>query len=269
MTDQSTARPLAGAHLILNNAAHAATGPNGYFAFPPLAAGSYDVACFAAGYDPVILTADVVVGLATTLNFALTAGSSTTTSTPAPGNIDGVVVDASTTSPVANATVTLSPGRVVATTDGQGRFSFTAVPAGGHLLQVSAAGYVRYRQPVPLLPGATLTINVTLVPKPASTTVTGTLVLTVTDQSTSQPLPTAVCFVDDQGPFFVDPATGGVTINNVPVGRHVILVEALQFQGTVVLADVTANQTTSQSVALTPQSASASASSDTNISSRR
>jgi outer membrane receptor protein involved in Fe transport len=62
------------------------------------------------------------------------------------GTLRGTVTDADFGSPVSGATVQLSGAGTTSTTDADGRYSFTAVPAGSYDLTVSREGYVRTRK---------------------------------------------------------------------------------------------------------------------------
>ena len=70
------------------------------------------------------------------------------TQQPGPSSVDGVVVKAGTSEPVAKATVELrmlgdNPGAAaVMTTGSDGRFSFAGIPSGRYRVQVSRSGYL-------------------------------------------------------------------------------------------------------------------------------
>lgn len=75
--------------------------------------------------------------------------------------VQGVVLDAATNQPVAGATVTIDTV-LTATTDAQGKFSFTQVPVGDVDVVITAAGYKDYSAPARLEPDKPLNLSITL-----------------------------------------------------------------------------------------------------------
>ena len=80
------------------------------------------------------------------------------------GDITGVVVDASTASPIAGATVTVITTGQSDTTDSNGNYLITGVPAGTHDVSASASGYITQTQSVTVTAGATTVANFALAP---------------------------------------------------------------------------------------------------------
>lgn len=84
----------------------------------------------------------------------------------APGIVTGLVVDSSTSEPVAGAIAFIAGTGIGASTGADGRFVLPPVPAGGYDLVLSRVGY--RRAVLRIAPGAsdTVTLNVSLVPAP-------------------------------------------------------------------------------------------------------
>ncbi len=83
------------------------------------------------------------------------------------GRLAGRVVESQRGRPVAGATVSIDRTDRRTVTGDDGRFSFGGVPAGGHVLRVSAPGFVdRVRPGVEVDPAGTVNLAVTLDPDP-------------------------------------------------------------------------------------------------------
>ncbi|MDT8307089.1 MAG: carboxypeptidase regulatory-like domain-containing protein [Anaerolineae bacterium] len=135
VTDAMTGDPVEGARIV-------ATGPierttftdaNGFYSFPVLSVGTYDVTASKFGYISETATGvEITVDATTVQDFALQ---------PAPsGSLSGTVSDNSG-DPVANATVTIL-GTPIAptTTDENGFYSFASVPEGTYDVHAEAGG---------------------------------------------------------------------------------------------------------------------------------
>ncbi len=134
VTDASTSSPLAGATVSVSGGASTTTDLSGFYSFSSVAAGSYSVSASKAGYTTSTANGVVVnAGQTTTQDFALTPS-------PATGTLQGTVTDASTSSPLAGATVSVSGGAST-TTDSSGFYSFSSVAAGSYSVSASKAGY--------------------------------------------------------------------------------------------------------------------------------
>src|SRR5256885_619161 len=90
----------------------------------------------------------------------------------AAGSLAGVVVDASTQNPLPGAVVTVhSPallGEQAATTDGEGAFEMTLLPAGTYGLTVRRDGFQPYAPEGLVLKGKKVRIKLAIVPVPAA-----------------------------------------------------------------------------------------------------
>src|SRR5437879_4401437 len=86
----------------------------------------------------------------------------TATPRPGPAVINGTVVANLTGLPISGATVSLSPGGLTTTTNGNGAFTFANVTPGTYTLSVSATLYTTSTQTVTVAPGQTLTLSIRL-----------------------------------------------------------------------------------------------------------
>ena len=80
------------------------------------------------------------------------------------GRISGIVLDATTRQPLADASITLVGTPYGTSTDDLGHFEIDHVKAGDLLLRIGYVGYETERRPLILVPGGDLTVNTRLVP---------------------------------------------------------------------------------------------------------
>ena len=243
--------PVADARLRIGERLHACTGELGAFAFPPLPEGTYAVECRAEGFATARQDASVVPGEATQLVFQLEVGDSDSDPVAGTGTVTGTVTDADTGDPLAGAAVELRTGRAEQTTAADGTFTFTDVPAGGGWLRVNAEGYLPLRIPLRLPDGASIDVPIELVTKPDPTTqATGTILVTVLDDTTGDPIDGAQVSIDGRGRIAAD-ETGQVEVTDVPVGRHMAIAGARGYQPKRERLEVVENETAAVELRLT------------------
>jgi hypothetical protein len=151
VTDSLTGRPIAGAAVSYSGGAVTTNG-SGAYSFTGVTEGSYAVSAGRAGYSGQSQQVSVGPGANAAQNFPLA---------PLPGTVAGTVVDVATGTPLAGATVSYSGGN--ASTDGQGRYSISAVTEGTYAFTASASGYSPQTQTAVVGPGATVSLNLSLV----------------------------------------------------------------------------------------------------------
>jgi TonB-linked SusC/RagA family outer membrane protein len=78
------------------------------------------------------------------------------------GAVQGVVVDAATATPLANAQVTIQGTTLGTLTNEQGRFELRNVPSGTHTLHVQRIGYAALTREIAISEGQTTTANISL-----------------------------------------------------------------------------------------------------------
>jgi hypothetical protein len=151
VTDSVTGRPISGAAVSYSGGA-TTTNASGAYSLSAVPEGSYAVSVSATGYNGQSKQVSVAPGADVVQGFALV---------PLPGTVAGTVSDVATGTPLTGATVSYSGGQT--TTDGAGRYSFATVVEGSYAFTASAAGYSPQAQTVSVGPGATVSLNLSLV----------------------------------------------------------------------------------------------------------
>ena len=149
------------------------------------------------------------------------------TPTPTPSQtkpaISGQVIDSVTRLPIVGATVSLSPGGVVALTDVNGNFSFRVNP-GTYTVTASAAGYSSAGQTVAVNGGQTQNVTLKLV----SLTATGSIKGMVTDSLTGAPIAGGIVKLSD-GLATPTDVNGNFSFPAVPYGTYTITASAIGY----------------------------------------
>ena len=151
VTDSVTGLPIAGAAVTYYDGA-TTTNASGGYSFAGVGEASYTVTVSAAGYTGQSTPVSVGPGAAVVQNFAVA---------PLPGIVSGTVVDTATGTPLSGVTVSYSGGTT--STDTTGHYSFPTVTEGSYAFTASLSGYSPRTQTVSVGPGATVSLNLSLV----------------------------------------------------------------------------------------------------------
>ncbi|MCL6580024.1 MAG: carboxypeptidase regulatory-like domain-containing protein [Firmicutes bacterium] len=230
VSSAATGLPLAGAEVALYDAAGVRLGatptaPDGGYRFDGLAPGAYSVTVTLAGYAQATVGVHPGPGETVTADLALE---------PNPGAVRGTVTDATTGLALAGVTVRLVTAAGVpvgvAVTDPAGLFLFEGLePAPGYVLLVSLSGYARAEVGVEVLPGATTSVALGLVPLPSE--VGGR----VTSAATGEPLVGAAVRVLDRAGLAVGTAVTGpdgrYSVSGLAAATYTVVGTALGYQG--------------------------------------
>ncbi len=209
------------------------TDAAGQYSAAGIAVTSYSMTAQAAGYQSQSATATVGGGSTTTQNFALT-GQAT--------RLSGTVSDASTTRPIAGATV--SAGTASAVTDANGAYTIAGLAPGTYTATATASGYTSQSASVTLTAGTTTTQNFALAPNPGA--ITGT----VTDAGTAAPISGAT--VSYSGGSTTTNSSGVYTLANVTEGSYSVTASATGYTNQSRTVTVGPGATATQNFALTP-----------------
>jgi hypothetical protein len=126
---------IAGAN-VASSSASTLTDANGNFTLPNLPVGSVLLTASANGFASLGKTVTIASGQTTTVNFALAAS----------GSINGRITNASTDTALSGVTVTYDFGST--TSDANGYYAFSSVPAGTYTVIAQKSGWVSASTPV-------------------------------------------------------------------------------------------------------------------------
>ena len=177
------------------------------------------------------------------------AGIQGTVASGTAGQLAGTVVDASSTQPIAAASVSLSgAATATATAAANGSFAFTGLAAGSYQLTITAAGYSPATRTVTLAAGQSLNLgNISLAANLTSATVAGT----VTDAATSTPLSgVTVTVTSGSTQTAKTGASGTYFVSNVTPGNVTVSAALSGYQTATGSATLVAGQTAAFSPAL-------------------
>ncbi|TME80751.1 MAG: hypothetical protein E6I43_13045, partial [Chloroflexi bacterium] len=204
----------------------------GRYSIPGIAVTSYSLTAQASGYQSQAATATVGGGSTTTKNFALT-GQAT--------QLSGTVTDASTSRPIAGATVSAGTGSAI--TDANGAYTIAGLAPGTYTATATASGYASQSTSVTLTTGSTTTQNFALAPNP------GTITGTVTDAGTGAPIAGAT--VSYSGGSTSTDGSGAYTLANVAEGSYSVTASATGYASQSRTVTVGPGATATQNFALT------------------
>lgn len=151
VTDSVTGLPVAGAAVAYSGGA-TSTNASGIYTLAGVAESSYTLGVSADGYSGQSTQISVGPGAAVVQNFALA---------PLPGIVAGTVVDATTGIPLSGVTVSYSGGAT--STDSSGQYAFPTVTEGSYGFTAALSGYSPQTQTVSVGPGATVSLDLSLV----------------------------------------------------------------------------------------------------------
>jgi hypothetical protein len=183
------------------------TDSNGNYSLTGVPVGTIQLVASAAGFQSSSQTVTIQSGVNATANFTLAVAAGT-------GTVAGKVTNASTGGAISGATVGYSGGS--ATTDSNGSYSLTGVPAGSIQLTASATGFQSSTQTVTIQSGVNATANFTLAVAASTGTVTGK----VTNISTGGVISGAT--VSWSGGSATSNSSGTYTLTGVTAGTQTI-----------------------------------------------
>jgi len=245
VTNASTGVGIPGATVLVFDSftliASLLTDTNGDYSVSGLAPDRYIVVADAQNFEIEAIGATVTSNNTTTVNFALD---------PNPGIISGTVTDAATTDPIAGATIEIFDRTVliaVAITDPNGTYQVIDLAPGDYFVVAGKDSYQIQFAAATVLSNETTTVNFALISDP------GTISGTVTDASTTDPIPNATVAVF-QGTTFIHfeltDSSGDYTISNLAPGTYTVLAFAEGFQAAFSTETVVANSVTTANFAL-------------------
>lgn len=195
ITNSTTGKPIPNASISLSPLnVSTRSGSDGYYEFKEIESGQYKLQVTANGYVSVTRQINITEGSNLSYDIQLIPESSTpgtddeTNETdPTPNepedsdddlqpdeeetlySIFGTITNFSTGSPVANATITLSPKNVFTTSNTAGYYEFNEVESGQYDLEIIADNFVTTSRRINMTQGSNLSYDIQLVPKSDNT----------------------------------------------------------------------------------------------------
>lgn len=248
VTNAANNQPIAGVQLLVGIPFgpiyySAITDGAGNYALNDVKAGSITIYALAVGFQFAQANVTVVANQTTTQNFLLQPD------TPGAGTITGFVRSAASGNPpVDGATITVAGTSLSTTSGANGSYTLSNVPPGAQTLNASKPGFRAATAQVTVISGQTVTQDISLSPDPGTGTITGT----VRNAATGNPLDGATVAVAGTSISMTTSANGVYTLNNVPAGAQTLNASANGFIATTTPVTVTAGQTVTQNISLSP-----------------
>ncbi len=155
VVDVITNAAISGATLTLGQSTQASAA-DGTFEFTALSAGAFSLGVSASTYQTVTATGSLVAGPNDIGSVALAKAAATS-------SISGVVVDASTNTPVAGALVAVQGTALTATSGADGKYAIAGITTTSFKLLVSAASYLTSTQNISLQQVGVAVIDIKLI----------------------------------------------------------------------------------------------------------
>jgi hypothetical protein len=199
------------------------------------------------GVDPASYEITAEAMLATDLDPLNNKKTASAYVNPPLGNIEGIVKDANTDSPIAGVTVTA--GTYTNTTNADGYYEISDVPAGTYTVTASKDGFqTASKTGIGVVAGQATNLNFTLTPLPTNGNIAGI----VSDASTGNPIEGAN--ITTNGYFDITDANGHYNISSIPAGTYTVTASKDGYESSsstnIVVA---AGQTTTVDFQLTPK----------------
>ncbi len=161
------------------------------------------------------------------------------------GTVSGLVTNSANSQPVSGANVSADTGQND-TTDGNGNYALSPVPAGTRTISVTASGYDPQNQQATVNDGQDTSVNFALVAETSGGS--GTVKGTVTDASGTKLSDVEVS--TDTGPSAITNKGGKYTIQDVPAGSRTMTASRIGYVTQQKAAAVTAGSTETVNFAL-------------------
>lgn len=171
------------------------------------------------------------------------------------GTVRGTVRNAANNQPIAGASILVGiPFGAVfysAFTDANGNYVLNDIPAGRLTIYAGADGFTAAQATTTVVANATTTQDFALTPEGGGAT-TGTITGVVRNAANNQPVSGVVITVAGTNLSTTSGADGSYTLSNVPAGAQTLNASKSGFRSATVQVTVTAGQTVTQDIALTP-----------------
>lgn len=236
VTDKAGGQGVSGATVSYSGGS-TTTAADGSYTLNGVLVGEHVVRVAAPGYATASSALYAQGGGAATLDFTLAP----------PATLHGTVTQQGSGMPIVGATITYIGGLV--TTDIDGSYTINGIESGSRAIAVAATGYQSSEQLVDLPPNGTVTLDLTLTPKP--TYIAGE----VRNSITNEPIVGATVTYSGGAESATTDALGRYQLDNTPPGTHTVTVAMNGYIGASQSAVVTLGAYTITDFALDPTSA--------------
>ncbi|MGH8507042.1 MAG: carboxypeptidase regulatory-like domain-containing protein [Stenotrophobium sp.] len=218
--DGSSMAPLPGVTINVSGN-NVITDSSGQFSLLDIPAGSYTLTASKVGYGMRQVSVAVNAGAVSNI------GSISLNPAPNTGLLRGVIVDAATNAPIANASITVTPesGSVLsALTGADGAFQISGVPDGDVTIVIQSSGYQTVSTTSQIDAGITYTFSPALYTTVSTSPTTASITGRVMDSVTASPIIGAT--VTTAGGSATTGSDGSFTIGNLTAGQIDIQISA-------------------------------------------
>lgn len=213
VTNSTTSSPLSFAQVELNGGFPQFTSGSGQVSFSNVSNGNHSIQVSSFGFTTKTQTF-VVGGGSPIVSVAVAL-------VPTTGTLTGTVTNAATGQPVQSATVRDQVSFQQTQTNASGQFTLTGIPPGSRTIVTSATGLATDTRIVNVVAGSNPPLSIALA-------VPGTILVTVTNSVTTNPIFDALVLVDSTFGGWTNPA-GQVTVTGITPGNHTLSVSAPGF----------------------------------------
>lgn len=215
----------------------ATTTNNGSFTIVGVPVGTHTLTVNASGFFSVT-TSSIQV----TVGSSSSAGTIALTPLPTTGTVTGTVTNAITQAGLTGATITVNGLSLSTTSDGNGSFIIPGVPAGRHILTVSATGFSTSTTTVVQVTARSTSNAGTIALAPITT---GSITGAVINANTQAPLSDIIVRLMNSTIFAGTLKDGSFTLEEVPEGSQIVQVAVPGFQDVTKTVAVVAGQSVS------------------------
>ena len=228
VADALSGAPISGAVFNLGTGHSATSGADGSFSLGGVNGGTYTATVSATGYASQTLSLTVPAGTTATLG---TIGLYQASSTTAPNTVTlvGTVIDGLSNKPVSGVAVTIANSSLSATSNGQGQFTISGIPALSFTLQLAASGYTNTSFGVTASAYGSVSGNFALPPVGAGGSTTTNLQGQITDAGTGAAISGATVQVAGSSLSAQTDANGNYQLQNLPSLSFNLQVSALNY----------------------------------------
>lgn len=214
----------------------------GKYTFVNVSPGTYTLFSKKVGYDSTNISVNVIAGQITKADIYV--AEKDTTVPPTTGSIVGNVQDAQTLLAISGALISTNPSTSTVFTTNEGTYSFTNIAPGDYSVSVSKIGYQNSTANISVAAGVESRADFMLV------TATGSIVGTVTDDSTHAPIAGVNIQTEPGTQSITTDSLGRYTFDKIPPASYSIKATASGYSDAALSVVVTAGNVTQADISM-------------------